>query len=273
MTTMRVLVWRLLRRGLAGTIALLAGIALFEGFVPWIAHTLVAGTDINSFISALPPQMQALARLNPALIRTDGARGFLPVGYTDPLFLVLTAAITVGFAARALAGEIGGGTLALTLSRPVSRRGAYLARVLALMILCIAIGLAGAIGTTAGVLIALPAGLVGAGDIALLWVLITALAWAFGGLTLGASSVANSTGRVIGWAISVLAICYFVDYFAGVWSVLKTLQPISILAYYDPSKPLTGATIDGSELIVLLALGLIGVVAGSVIFERRDLLI
>ncbi len=273
MTTMRVLVGRLLRRGLSGTVALLIGIVLFEAFVPWIAHTLVTGTDINSFISALPPQMQALARLNPELIKTDGARGFLPVGYTDPLFLVLAATVTIGFAARALAGEIGGGTMALTLSRPVSRRGAYLARVLTLIVLCVAVGLAGVIGTSIGVAIALPAGVVSATNIVLLWVTITALAWAFGGLTLGASSAASSTGRVIGWAIGVLAICYFVDYFASVWWVLKKLQPISILAYYDPSKALITATVDGSELLVLILLGLAGVLAGLIIFDRRDLLL
>lgn len=273
MMTMRVLMVRLLRHGLSGTIALLTGIVLFEAFVPWIAHTLVTGTDINSLISALPPQMQAMARLNPDLIKTNGARGFLPVGYTDPLFLVLAAAVTVGFAARALAGEIGGGTLALTLSRPVSRRGAYLARVLTLIVLCVAVGVAGAIGTSIGVAMALPAGLVGGANIIWLWVTITALAWAFGGLTLGASSAASSTGRVIGWAIGVLAVCYFVDYFANVWSLLKKIQPISILAYYDPSTALITATVDGGKLLVLFLLGLGGVLAGLVIFDRRDLLL
>lgn len=273
MTTTRVLVARLLRRGLPGTVALLGGIAVLEALVPWIAHTLITGTDFNSFLASLPPQMQAMARINPDLIKTMGARGFLPVGYTDPLFLVLTAAIVIGFAARGLAGEIGGGTLALTLARPVSRQHAYLARVIALLVLCAAVGVAGAIGTIVGVTLALPAGIISTANIAWLWVTVAALAWAFGGLTLGASSAASSTGRVIGWAIGVLAVCYFVDYFANVWSVLKRIQPFSILAYYDPSKALVYATVDRSDLAVLLLLGLAGVAVGIVIFDRRDLLL
>jgi hypothetical protein len=62
-----------------------------------------------------------------------------------------------------------------------------------------------------------------------------------------------------------------VDYFATVWSAIRPLEPLSFFSYYEPTAALATGTLAGGELAVLAAIGLVGMVVGLLIFQRRDL--
>jgi ABC-type transport system involved in multi-copper enzyme maturation permease subunit len=264
---------RLLRRGLGGTLMLFAGIALFEFINPVIGDSLGGADAVQELFDQLPPGMRTLAQVDPDFFIRAGFAGFVALGFTHPVYFVLVASSVVGFSARTIAGEIDSGVIALTLARPVSRRVAYGARVAGLVALCLGLALAGVAGSWIGsTVVELPSG-TGWREYAALFAASALLAWAIGGMVLGVSAASSTTGRVVGWATAVLVVLYFIDYFAEIWSVLEPLGPFSIFRYFDPVAALVEARVPPVNVLVLGGVGLVAVVAGAVIFERRDLAI
>ena len=262
---------RLLGRGLAGFLALLLGVALFELIQAPIADSFGGPAGLASLLESLPPALRALTRARPEFIAISGLAGYLSLSFTHPLYLVLTIATVVGFACRSLAGEMERGTMQLALSRPISRPRVYAARVVGLLVIAVALSVAGPLGLIAGLAYVQPEG-----DFAYRHLLPTAAAtallfWAIGGLTLLASAAASTAGRAVAWAIAVLVVSYFVDYFAGLWAFLQPLEFLSVFDYYDPSQALVNGALPWASVATLGAVGLAGVVAGLAVFVRRDL--
>ncbi|MBA2519106.1 MAG: ABC transporter permease subunit [Chloroflexia bacterium] len=262
---------RLLGRGVAGLAALLVGVALFESLQAPVVESFGGARGISTLIESLPPAFQALARAQPGFSTFSGLAGSLSAGFTHPLYLVLTLAAVVGFAARSLAGEMERGTILLSLARPVSRPAAYAARVAGVVLTGILLSLAGAAGLVGGLLVARPEGEFEYRNLVPLAVSTWLVFWAVGGLALAASAAASTSGRVVGWAIGFVVISYFVDYFAAVWTLLRPFEFLSIFAYYDPARALTTGDVPVASLLVLGLVGLAGVMTGLVVFDRRDL--
>ena len=262
---------RLLGRGLVGLVGILILIGLFTAVQAPIVDSIGGAPGLAYLMQRLPPVLVALSRTRPEFLAATGLTGFLAVAYTHPLMLLLAGAAVVGFAARSLAGEMEHGTIQLTLARPRSRETAYAARVLGLAVVVGLVAVAGPVGTAVGLLATQQAGEFAWAHLLPLAVSTAALAWAIGGLALFGSAVASTSGRVVGWALGLLTVSYFVDTFADVWRVLQPLRPFSLFAYYDPGTVLTSGTVVPRHLLVLCATGLAGVVAGLLVFRRRDL--
>ena len=262
---------RLLGRGLVGLVGILILIGLFTAVQAPIVDSIGGAPGLSSLMQRLPPVLLALSRTRPEFLAATGLAGFLSIAYTHPMMLLLAGAAVVGFAARSLAGEMEHGTIQLTLARPRSRETAYAARVLGLAVVVGLVAVAGPVGTVVGLLAAQPAGEFAWAHLLPLALSTAALAWAIGGLALFGSAVASTSGRVVGWALGLLTVSYFVDTFADVWRVLQPLRPFSLFAYYDPGTVLTSGTVVPRHLLVLCATGLAGVVAGLLVFRRRDL--
>ena len=98
-----------------------------------------------------------------------------------------------------------------------------------------------------------------------------ALFWAIGGLSLWGSAAASTAGRVVAWAISLLVVSYFVDYFAGIWKPLQAVQFLSLFEYYDPTQALVSGQASASDVTTLTIVGAVAAIAGLIIFTRRDL--
>ncbi len=262
---------RLLGRGLAGLVGILVGIGLFTAVQAPIVDSIGGAPGLAAMMQRLPPILLALSRTRPEFLAATGLTGFLAIAYTHPLILLLAGAAVVAFAARSLAGEMEQGTIQLTLSRPRSREVAYAARVLGLVVVVALVAVAGPVGTVVGLLAARPAGEFAWAHLLPLAVSTAALVWAIGGLALFGSAVASTAGRVVGWALGLLTVSYFVDTFADVWRVLQPWRPFSLFAYYDPGPVLANGTVNPRHLLVLAVTGLVGVVAGLLVFRRRDL--
>ena len=97
------------------------------------------------------------------------------------------------------------------------------------------------------------------------------LFWAIGGLTLLGSAAASTAGRALARAIAGLVVSYLVDYFAGIWDFLVPIEFLSIFDYYDPATTLVNGTLVWTNVVVLAAVGMAGVLAGLIVFVRRDL--
>jgi ABC-type transport system involved in multi-copper enzyme maturation permease subunit len=264
---------RLLRQGLAGTAMLLLGVLAFQFIYPFIADSLGGEQGLSNLVKQLPPAMQALAQMSPEFLAMTGVAGFLSRGYDHPVYLVLSIAAMVAFTGRAIAGEVGAGTLALSLSRPIPRWMIYLARTIGVAVICVAFGVAGPIATWAGVRVSgldadLPLSHLAA--MALLGMLFT---WAIGGLTLMVSAWSSSTGRVVGWATGYLVIAYFVDVFAELWSVLEPVRPLSLFRWFDTSATMVDGRVPAGSALVLGGVGLVAMVIGWVVFRRRDFMV
>jgi ABC-2 type transport system permease protein len=262
---------RVLRNGLPGLVALLAGIALFEFVQPLVIASFGGARGLTALLERIPPALQAFARTRPEFLALSGLPGYLSLGFTHPLYLVLAGAAVIGFAARTLAGEMDRGMIQMPLSRPLSRQAVYMSRVLGVALICVLLALVGPAGMIAGMLYARPGGdLVFAhfGAVALNGL---ALFWAIGGLALWGSAAASTAGRVIGWAISLLVLSYFIDYFAGIWSPLQRWTFLSLFAYYDPVQALVNGRISETNLLTLVVVGVMAAVAGLIVFARRDL--
>ena len=262
---------RVLRSGLTGLIALLFGIALFEFVQPLVIASFGGAQGLDLIMERLPPALQVFTRTRPEFLALSGLAGYLSLGFTHPLYIVLAGAAVIGFAARSLAGEMDRGIIQISLSRPISRQAVYASRLLGVAVICALLAIAGPLGMVAGMLYARPNGEFAYGHLSAVAVNGLALFWAIGGLSLWGSAAASTAGRVVAWAISLLIVSYFVDYFAGIWEPLQAVQFLSLFDYYDPTQSLVSGRATTADLITLAIVGAVAAIAGLVIFTRRDL--
>lgn len=264
---------RLLAQGLIGTAMLLLGLMVFQLVNPFIAESLGGPEGLEGLVEQLPPAMQTLAQMSPDFLAMTGLAGYLSRGYDHPVYFILSISAMVGLAGRSIAGEVDRGTLALVLSRPISRRSIYAARVAGVVALAVAFGAAGPMATWIGLRIAQPVGEVTISQLAALAALGMLFLWAVGGLVLLVSARSSSTGRVVGWATGYLVVAYFVDVFAELWSILEPARPLSLFHYFDTSGTMVEGAVPLGSAIVLGGVGLVAIIAGGLIFERRDFMV
>ncbi|HEV2107980.1 MAG TPA: ABC transporter permease subunit [Thermomicrobiales bacterium] len=270
MTTL-VMTGRVLRRGIVGLLSLAFGMLIFELVIPPVADSFGGAGGLQPLLESLPPAIQALTRTRPEFIAVSGLAGYLATGFTHPLYITLATAALIGFTARGLAGEMERGTIQLALSRPISRGRVYLPRVFGLLAVTLLLSVSGLLGLLLGMALARPQG-----ELVYSHLVETGLAsfflfWAIGGLSLAGSAAANTTGRAVGWATTAVVVFYVIDYLASIWSLLKPIEPVSIFDYYDPAIALVYGDLPVVNAVTLGSVGLAGVVAGLVIFVRRDL--
>lgn len=262
---------RVLRSGLPGLIALLVGIALFEFVQPLVIASFGGAQGLDAIMDRLPPALQAFTRTRPEFLALSGLAGYLSLGFTHPLYIVLAGAAVIGFAARSLAGEMERGIIQIPLARPISRHAVYASRVFGVAIICGLLAVAGPAGLVAGMLYARPEGEFIYGHLLAVALNGLALFWAVGALSLWGSAAASTAGRVVAWAISLLVLSYFIDYFAGIWTPLQAIAFLSIFEYYDPTTALVSGQANVRSLATLTGVGAIAALAGLVMFTRRDL--
>jgi beta-exotoxin I transport system permease protein len=261
----------LLRRSRTGLIALLLGVALFELLQPVAIASLGDLTQLNTLLRFVPPSFYALMNVTPDFLESAGLAGYLALGYTHPIYHILSLATVTWFACRALAGEMERGTIQLALSRPVSRSRLYLSRVFGVLTVTAGVAIIGPIGMLIGLAIARPDGSLDLNHFIQIALATGLLTWSIGGIALAGSAAADRMGQAIGWVIAILVISYVVDYFAAIWSALKSIQPFSIFNYYDPAIALSSGTLPLTNVVVLGLVGLLGASAGLLVFTQRDL--
>ncbi|MDQ2651584.1 MAG: ABC transporter permease [Chloroflexota bacterium] len=259
-----------LRSGIWGLVALLAAIAAFAFVQPVVIASFGGATALDAIMSRIPPAFQAFARTRPEFLAMTGLPGYLSLGFTHPIYIVMSGAAVISFAARVLAGEMASGAIQLPLSRSVSRATVYLASVIGMTIVVALVAIAGPLGMLAGLRYAEP----GPFPTSHLWpmtIVCFALFWAIAGISLLFSAAANNAGQVVGWALGLLLFSYFVDYFAGVWEPLRAILFLSLFEYFAPTTTLVNGIADVRSVVMLLLSGTLALIAGLIVFTQRDL--
>lgn len=270
LATILALTRRGLRAGIWGLVALVAAIAGFTFVQPLVIASFGGASALDAIMSRVPPAFQAFARTRPEFLAMTGLPGYLSLGFTHPIYIVMSGAAVISFAARVLAGEMASGAVQLPLSRAVSRSVVYLSSVVGAAVVVVLVAAAGPIGMLAGLLYAQP----GEFPLSHLWpmtIACFALLWAIAGLSLLFSTAANSAGQVVAWALGLLLFSYFVDYFAGVWEPLRTILFLSLFEYFTPTPTLVNGATDARSVMILLLTGTIALAAGLIVFTQRDL--
>ena len=264
------LVGRQIRAGIWGLVALVAAIAAFTFVQPVVIASFGGADALDAIMSRVPPAFQAFARARPEFLAMTGMPGYLSLGFTHPLYIIMSGAAVISFAARSLAGEMASGAIQLPLSRGISRRMVYGATVLGASIVVAVTAVAGPLGMLAGYLYAQP----GEFPTDHLWPMTLtcfALLWAIAGASVLFSALASSAGQVIGWSLGLLLFSYFVDYFAGVWEPLRAILFLSLFEYFAPTPTLVDGVADARSVSILLLTGAASLMLGFVALTRRDL--
>lgn len=268
--TILALTVRGLRSGIWGLVALLVAISVFAFVQPVVIASFGGASALDAIMSRVPPAFQAFARTRPEFLAMTGLPGYLSLGFTHPIYIVMAGAAVISFAARVLAGEMASGAIQLPLSRAVSRHAVYLAAVAGAGVVVALVAVAGPLGMLAGLLYARP-GEFAFGHLWPMTIVCFALLWAIAGISLLFSAAASSTGRVVGWALGLLLMSYFVDYFAGVWEPLRAILFLSLFEYFAPTPTLVNGVADTRSVVILLLTGSIAAGMGLVVFTQRDL--
>jgi ABC-2 type transport system permease protein len=261
----------LLRRSRTGLVALLAGIAAFEFIQPVAIDSFGDLDRLISIMDLVPKPFLSLLNVTPEVLEAIGLPGFLALGFTHPVYHLLSAATVIWLAGRGLAGEMERGTIQLALARPVSRGQIYLSRVLAVLSASLLVAVASSIGMIVGLEVAKPDGTMNYWHFFAQAAASVLLVVCIGGFTLAISASSERMGQAVGIAIGLLVVSYVIDYFATLWGVLEPLQPYSIFDYYNPPAALASGTVPTQNILVLGAIAVAGTIAGLIVFQRRDL--
>lgn len=262
---------RIIKRGLSGSIFLLIGLFIFEFVQPLVANSLGGGEGIATLFERLPPAFQAVMKTQPEFVALSGLAGYLSLGFSHPLYFVLTAAVLIALITRSLAGELESGTMQIALARSVSRSSIYISRLIAVALAIVAVSVSTFAGMITGILVGQPDGEIIYSHLVPTAIGAAFLLWAIAGVTLAISARSDTTSQAVGYTTGFVVVSFVLDYLAGLWSVMEPFDWLSIYSYFDPANALVNGDLAASDLIVLGVVGLTGAIAGLVIFRDRDL--
>lgn len=247
-----------------GLLAVTAGIMFYMGlFIP-ILYNFIPEDFVNIF-ATFPDALIAMV---------GGVDMSTPAGFVTGENFSLTAPIAIivlmaSMGSRALAGEEQAHTMGLLLGNPISRAEIVVKKAVAMVVYAVAFGIATALGSWVGVLLA------GQDEISLEGIastslLLTLFGLMFGGVTLLTSAATGRT-RVANWVTTGVAIAaWFMFTFLSLSESTEAVVSWSPFEWYLGSDPMVngmdwlGAALLGGSFALLLA--------GSVpLFRRRDL--
>jgi beta-exotoxin I transport system permease protein len=249
------------QRGLIGWGIGLAGVAaMYSAFYPSVVKS--AGS-LNKYLESLPDALKTLLGgdyTSPA--------GYLRAETFSTLGPILFLVFAIGAGARAVAGEEETGTLDLLLSTPIRRRN-VLADKFAAMVL--ATGALSLILWATLLLVGPPFDLhVAIVDVFAACLMLFLLAVAFGSIALALGCATGHRGVAIGVTGGLATASFIVNTLAPTVQALDALRPLSPFRWYFDPDPLTQG-IDGTNVLVLLAIVVVALAAAYMTFERRDL--
>ncbi len=247
-------------------VVIAAGLVLMGVIMPVMYSAF--GREMGEFIDSVPFFRQIASRFGGGdLVSLNGS---MAMGFQHPFTLLLVGIMAIAFPALAIAGERDKGTLEVTLSRPISRRGLlgtlYLAGSVFVTVLI------GVLVVTTGV----TAIVVGFGSevefwhLAQLWLTGSLLFGCFMALAFAVSVESDRAGPAIGLPAAFVLLNYLAFAIGGIWPDVGVLEDWSMFNLLKAQDVLA----DGVALTDLaVMLGFIAILAAIALyrFPRRDL--
>ncbi len=254
------------RLGIALTALGLFGVSLLVTYTFEAFGGLEAAQELEDF---LPDSLKALLKAQGGFA-TD-ATGFLAADYRHPIYLVPISAFVIATASGAMAREIEHGTILVLLACPIARWRFLLAKAGAMLAGMVILLACAWVGTWVGSVIT------GIADEVVMTVFLRVLlnmlvlAMAIGGISLVLSALSSDGGQTVALAAGISVTMFFIDFLAVLWSPVETLGFLSVFHYYDPLAIARNGGIPWRDMAVLFGVGVTGLAAATVIFQRRDI--
>jgi ABC-2 type transport system permease protein len=262
--------WPLLRYTLRANVIKLvviaAGLVLMGVIMPVMYAAF--GQEMGEFIESVPFFANLASSFGGGDIMS--LTGSMSMAFTHPFTLLLMGIMAIVFPALAIAGEREKGTLEITLSRPISRRGLLLTLFVAglLFLGC----LMGVLVITTGV----TTYAVGFGDevplsnMVQLWLVSTLLFVAFMALAFAASVESDRAGPAIGIPAIFVLLNYLAYAIGSIWPDVGFLEDWSMFSLLKARQVLNvGAQPGDYAVLTLFTLACLGFALYR--FPRRDL--
>ena len=249
------------RRALIGWgIGLAVTALMYAAFYPSVKES---AADLNAYLEKLPEALRELL----------GGDYTSPAGYLrSELFSILGPVLflvfTVGAGARAIAGEEEDGTLDLLLSTPVRRRHVVLDKFVAMVVTATA--LAALVWVTV-IAVGPPFDLtLPVLDVAAACLMLLLVGAAFGSISLAVGSATGHRALAYGVTGGFAVFSFVVNVLAPAVKALRPLRPLSPFRWYLDPDPLVHG-VHAANVVVLVAITIVGLVVALLTFERRDL--
>jgi hypothetical protein len=205
------------------------------------------------------------------IMEVGNVSGFIAIGYQHPLVLISYMIFAVCVPTGLLTGHVQSGTMELILSRSVTKNQVYICASILTLGGMLALVMVMFAGTVVGTNICnfekeVP-----------LWPFFKAsivgslLSAAAAGVSLLAAASFRNRGRAVGLTMAFFIVQSFIDLIADWWPRAKFLGPVSLF-YYDTSwNTLLETGWPIRDMCVLSSVLVFSVVAGGIIWHRRDL--
>jgi ABC-2 type transport system permease protein len=221
----------------------------------------------EQYVKVAPKALLQMFNISGGNLATLG--GFLGAEYLSFIWVIVIAIFVISFATGALVRELEQGTLELMLAYPISRLGFYLSKVAALVV-----GVAIIVGVTilAIWLSALDQNLhLTAGAYAAISALMMSFAFAIAGYSLLFSALDSQRSRAAGVAAGLTVLFYAINFVSQVLPQLSGLRWLSLFKYFTPDVAIDTGRADPQSVAVLAGIGVVGAIAGAIVFRQRDL--
>lgn len=206
------------------------------------------------------------------ILGIDPLAAWVGTAQEHPLFIAAALTFVAGSGVRAVAGELEGGTLELTLTRPLARSRHLAAYCVALVAGAVAIALAYGVGCYAAWLGFRPRpGTLSALPIAEMSAYTALMLVALGAVSLLCSALASERGRALSWLVGIVIVSYAWFFLASLVAALQPFARISPWWWYTPSAVVQGSGLPWSSIAVLAAVTLVCASASFAQLGRRDL--
>ena len=207
------------------------------------------------------------AELKDMLNRTS----FAAFAFVHPMILSLVWAFLIVVCTRMPAGEIDRGTADLLLSLPISRWGAYVS----VSVVIFACGVVLAVAPWLGACITEWVGTwddpLDLGRLAKPVVNNLAAIWAVAGVGMAVSAWCSRRGLAAAVLFAWLLISFLLNFLGALWKPAERLVFLGLLNYFRPLIIVRDNRVDVRDVVVLLAIAVIGWIVGGIIFARRDI--
>jgi len=243
-------------------------IFLFQIVVCGIVHDNEKVKAFIQYIDMLPSFIKTF--IGGEAVQVGNIAGLIAIGYQEPFVLLLYMLYAVGVPTALLAGEVQRGTMELILSRETTKTQIYLCAGLITVIGMFALVAVMFLGTVAATRL-----YDFEQDVPLYAFFILAinggiLASAVGGIALLAAACFRRS-MAVSIAVAYLVLNYFAEIVAEWWPRMEWLEPINIFHYVNNVKIFTESAWPVWDMTVLITILVISIVAGGVIWSRRDL--
>ncbi len=247
-------------------VVIAAGLVLMGVIMPVMYAAF--GQEMSEFIDSVPFFNQIASNFGGGDLMS--LNGSMAMGFSHPFTLLLVGIMAIAFPALAIAGERDKGTLEVTLSRPVSRRG-LLTTLLTAGVVFVAALIGVLVGTTGITAFAVGFGEeVDFGNLAQLWVVGSLLFIGFMALAFVASVESDRAGPAIGIPTVFVLLNYLAYAIGSIWPDVGFLEDWSMFNLLKARQVLAhGAAL--TDVAVLVAFIAVFVAIAFYRFPRRDL--